>query len=80
MDNNGKFGISNRQIIIKCADKDEMLKIKEQVHYQLVGNQDYIDCNIVLNGSDDRLDETENEIHIYIFSECESVPELKIKF
>lgn len=30
-----------------------MLKLKETIHLALVGRKDYIDCDIILNGTDD---------------------------
>lgn len=67
-----------RQIIIKTASEEEEFRIAEKIHEQLVGNQDYIDCNIILNMSADRLDGTVNEVHVYIFDESESDPAITI--
>lgn len=50
--------------------KKKQLRIGNSIHEQLVGNKDYIDSNIILN-----IDE-ENIIKIYIFNECESVPNI----
>ena len=72
MDNNIK-----RLIRIETNTEEEMLTIKSRIHDQLVGNKDYIDCNIVLNGSDDRL-ENGYEIHLYIFEECTYIPSIAI--
>lgn len=33
--------------------EEEMLKLKEKIHHTLVGRKDYIDCDIILNGTDD---------------------------
>ena len=66
-----------RLIRIEVETEEDMLTIKEQIHNQLVGNQDYIDCNIVLNGSDDRI-ENGYEVHLYVFKECENIPEIII--
>lgn len=56
-------------IRIQCDSEEEMLRMKENIHNQLTGNEDYINCNIILNGSDDRmLSEDENEVHVYIMN------------
>ena len=67
MDNNFKM-----QIIIITNDNKEKMRIANSIHNQLVGNKDYIDCNIVLN------DYYENEINLYISNECENVPNIVI--
>lgn len=67
-----------KQIIVKTKNKEEEMRIAEKIHYQLVGNQDYIDCGIVLNISDDRNDGTKNEVHLYIFDDSKTDPEIKI--
>lgn len=67
-----------RQIIIKTASPEEEQRIMEKIYNQLVGNQDYIDCNIVLNDSSARNDGTKNEVHVYIFDESISDPEITI--
>ena len=55
-------------ITIRTTDEKEQLKIGNSIHYQLVGNKDYIDSNIILNI------DVENEVNLYIFNECENVP------
>ena len=60
------------QIIIITNDNKEKRRIANSIHQQLVGNKDYIDCNIVLN------DYYENEINLYISNECENVPDIVI--
>lgn len=67
-----------RQIIIKTSSEEEEFRIAEKIHEQLVGNQDYINCNVVLNMSADRRDGTKNEVHVYIFNESESDPTITI--
>ena len=68
-----------RQIIIKTQDNEEEYKIANKIHEQLAGNQDYIDSRIVLNMANDRLDDdTKNEVHLYIFNDSETDPEIKI--
>lgn len=67
-----------RQIIIKTPSHEEEYRIAEKIHNQLVGNEDYIECRIVLNMSADRADDTENEVHVYIFNDSKSDPEIRI--
>ena len=50
----------------------------EKIHEQLVGNQDYINSNIVLNDSSTRCDGTNNEVRVYIFDECKERPAINI--
>ena len=64
-------------IIIKTEDGQEF-KTMEKIHEQLVGNQDYINSNIVLNDSSTRCDGTNNEVRVYIFDECEERPTISI--
>ena len=59
-------------IIIITNDNKEKVRIANLIHNQLVGNKDYIDCNIILN------DYYENEINLYVFNECENVPNIVI--
>ena len=59
-------------ITIRTNDKDEQMRIGNSIHKQLVGNKDYIDSNIVLNL------ETDNEVNVYVFKECENVPDIII--
>lgn len=65
-----------KQIIIKTNNEKSMYKVLDKVHNQLKGNQDYIDCNIVLNDSSSRNDDTENEVHVYIMKEIRNRPEI----
>lgn len=60
-----------------------MLRVKENIHNQLTVNEDYINCNIILNGSDDRMlsedeNDYENGVHVYIFNECKYIPPITI--
>ena len=64
-------------IIIKTENGKEF-KTMEKIHEQLVGNQDYINSNIVLNDSSTRCDGTNNEVRVYIFDECEERPTISI--
>ena len=67
MDNDFKM-----QIIIITKDNKEKRRIANLIHNQLVGNKDYINCNIILN------DYYENEINLFIFNECENIPNIVI--
>ena len=64
-------------ITIKTEDGKEFETMKK-IHEQLVGNQDYIDSNIVLNDSSTRRDGTNNEVRVYIFDECKERPVINI--
>ena len=59
-------------IIIRTNDEKEKMRIGRAIHYQLVGNRDYTDCNIILNVYN------ENEVNLYIFNECKNVPDIVI--
>lgn len=67
-----------KTIIVKTNSHEEEWEVAQKIHEQLVGNPDYIDCRIILNMSSDRGDETENEVHLYIFDDAESNPEIRI--
>ena len=60
-------------IIIKTNSVDEMDVVRKEIHAQLIGNIDYIESRIILNGTDDRIDDTTNEVHVYIFEDCTPV-------
>lgn len=65
-------------ITIQTSDMEEMCEVRDKIYRQLAGNPDYIDNRIVLNGSDDRRDGTENTVCVYIFKDCECIPEITI--
>ena len=67
-----------RMVIIKTQSREEEFGIADKIHNQLVGNPDYIESRICLNMSKDRDDGTENEVHLIIFNDSESDPEIKI--
>lgn len=66
MDDNVK-----RIISITCDESEKMI-IATKIHEQLVGNQDYIDSNILLNC--DRLE----AVDLFIFEECTEIPTITI--
>ena len=67
-----------RMVIIKTQSREEEFRIADKIHNQLVGNPDYIESRICLNMSKDRDDGTENEVHLIIFNDSESEPEITI--
>lgn len=60
------------QVKITVNDEKEQMAIGNSIHEQLRGNKDYIDSNIVLNI------DTDNEVNLYVFKECENVPTIII--
>ena len=67
MDENLKMHIT-----IRTIDEKEQMRIGNSIHHQLVGNKDYVDNNIVLNI------DVDNEVNLYIYKECENVPDVII--
>ena len=65
-----------KHISIECFSKEEMLKVEEDIHNQLVGLKDYIDTNILLTNTDNinmcNVNEKEEGfiVHVYFFSQC----------
>ena len=59
-------------ITIRTVDDKEQMRVGNSIHHQLRGNKDYIDNNIILNI------DTENEVNLYIFKECENIPDIII--
>lgn len=57
-----------KAIEIRCSSNDQKMRIRESIHNQLVGNEDYIDNNIILN-----LDE-DCKVLVVIFNECKEEP------
>ena len=68
----------NKIITVVTNSYDEMHEVMEKIHLQLAGNPDYINNNIILNGSDDRLDGSTNTVCVFIFNECKSIPSITI--
>lgn len=66
-----------RIYVIKTEDGAEY-DVLEKIHNQLAGNIDYANSNIVLNDSSTRRDGTMNEVHVYIFNECNDIPEIRV--
>lgn len=61
-----------KAIEIECSSNDEKMKVSRLIHDQLVGNQDYIDNNIVLNHDEDC------KVMVVVFNECKEEPEIII--
>lgn len=61
-----------REITIVCGDEKEQEHLGNFIHEQLRGNKDYMDNNIVLNI------DVDDTIKIYIFKECENIPDIII--
>lgn len=59
-------------ITIRTIDEKEQMRIGNSIYHQLVGNKDYMDSNIVLNI------DVDNEVNLYIYKECENVPDIII--
>lgn len=57
-------------VTVQCKDEEEKLRIGNQIHRQLMGNQDYIDSRIVLNIGEP------NEVNLYIDDICGELPEI----
>lgn len=61
-----------RFIEITCLDDEDKMAIGKKFHDQLVGNQDYVDCSIILN-----IDEP-NKVRLWIYDDVEDIPEIRI--
>lgn len=59
-------------ITIRASNEDEQMRIANSIHHQLVGNKDYVDSKIVLSI------DVGDEVNLYIFNECENVPDIII--
>lgn len=60
-----------KSIQITVVDEKDKLKVLDKIHNQLVGNQDYIDNNILLANFD-------NYVSLMFFKECKDIPEITI--
>lgn len=59
-------------ITIRTTDEKEQMRVGNSIHHQLVGNEDYRNNNIILNI------DVGNEVNLYIFKECENIPDIVI--
>ena len=67
-----------KTIIIKTKSYEEEWEVAKKIHEQLKGNKDYIENRIILSMSKEIPYEVENEVHLYIFDDAESNPEIRI--
>lgn len=67
-----------KTIIVKTNSHEEEWEVAKKIHEQLKGNEDYIKNRIVLSMSTEIPYEVENEVHLYIFDDAESNPEIRI--
>lgn len=58
------------QIGTKTAE--DALKLKEKCHKSLCGRKDYIECNIVLNGHDDKCNNDDKTFEYYVNIFCDN--------
>lgn len=65
MKNNG----SEYDIKITTKSNEEKMQIGNEIHNKLVGNQDYVDSNIILNIDEDNL------VRVWISSEVNNIPD-----
>ena len=61
-----------KAIEIECSSNEEKMRVGESIHNQLVGNEDYINNNIILNIDEDC------KVILVIFNECINEPEILI--
>ena len=59
-------------VTIRTIDNKEKMKYGSFIHHQLAGNEDYVNNNIILNIDND------NEVDLYVFKECEHMPDIVI--
>lgn len=60
----------------KITTNDRMeYYVLNKIHEALVGNPDYVNSSIVLNDSGTRGDNTDNEVHIYVFEDSVNTPD-----
>lgn len=64
------------EIIIKTDSRKSRIEVLENIHKQLVGNQDYIDCNIILNDDNTSFDGTGHEVHVYMYGDIKNRPDI----
>ena len=67
-----------KTIIIKTNSHEEEWEVAKKIHEQLAGNEDYIENRIILSMSTEVPYEVENEVHLYIFEDAKSNPEIRI--
>lgn len=66
-----------KTISIQTNSIEEMHKVRDALHSQLVGKDDYIESRVVLNCSEET-QESGYIVNVFIFEDCVDVPELII--
>lgn len=61
-----------REVTICTRNNDERLRVGTFIHNQLSGNQDYVDCKIILNIDKDCT------VRLTIFDDVKEIPEIKL--
>ena len=61
-----------KAIEIECSSNEDKMMVGEAIHNQLVGNEDYINNNIILNIDEDC------KVILVIFNECKNEPKILI--
>lgn len=59
-------------VTIETKNDDEKMRIGSNIHEQLRGNQDYIDCLIILN-----IDEP-NIVRLWVDKRCKEIPNITL--
>lgn len=62
----------------RTISESEALGIRDGLHYQLKGNDDYIRSNIVLNDNGMQRENGMFIVRVYIFDECSEIPLLTL--
>ena len=57
---------------ITVEDNEKKMELGRKIHNQLVGNEDYIESDILLNVDEDDI------VDLYVFEGCKNVPEITI--
>lgn len=61
-----------KHIIISTDNIEETDELLNIIDKQLINNTDYLNDNIKISGND-------HELHVYIYKECENIPEIILK-
>ena len=66
---------------IRCESPEETLRVATSIHEQLVGNEDYINNDILLHYSDedDIAMGEPNKVWLYVSNEVEIMPDITLK-
>ena len=68
-------------VTISCENLEETFRVAKSIHEQLVGNEDYINNEIVLHFSDkdDIANGEPDRVWLYISADVKSMPDITIK-